>query len=247
MHTAVATHWYASGMFWTVGGAVLALVAIIATIVLWLVGTPRGVLEYSLPVIAPLLSQDHNVHGVTVSLGGGGPLHDPHVVSFEVASRSRRDIRSADFDQQRPLVFDLGTNIVTTRKIDANGIVGKVGDHTITIGPALIRRRQKLTVDLLTDGVPAVTIDSPIADVTIRDMGSGSAEYYSVWTIAAHAVGQLIAASIFMILIAVTFRDNAERSAIGPVVSAGGAAFLIIALRIGWRLNRYNSQKSPRK
>jgi hypothetical protein len=232
-------------MFWTVGGVALALAAIVVAIVLWLVGAPRGVLGYRLPVIAPLLSRDHNVRGVTVSLEGGGPLHDPHVVSFEVASRSRRDIRSADFDQDRPLVFDLGADIVTTRKINANGIVGEVGNRTISIGPALIRRGQKLAVDLLTDGAPTVTVNNPIADITIRDMAAGAAEYDSVRTIAGYAVGQLMAFSIFMVITGVTFRGNAERSAIGPVVSVAGVVFLIFALRLGWRLRRHSTRQDP--
>ena len=55
--------WYASGSFWTGAGVLIAVVAIVITVVLWSIGERRGLIIYSIPVSAPLLQPSWAGHG----------------------------------------------------------------------------------------------------------------------------------------------------------------------------------------
>jgi hypothetical protein len=93
---------------------------------------------------------------------------------LRVDNRSRRDIRSADFDQDKPLVFDLGADIV---------MVGDPGPATfppetlqadgtkIRFGPTLIPGGASLRCTLITEGAPHLTCQSPLVNVKLREQG----------------------------------------------------------------------------
>lgn len=140
--------------------------------VTWRAGfPPKKLLTYRLSEPTSLVSSEslgpaQAELSVTYS---GSELSNPYVVTLYVESRSRRDIRSADFDQGTPLVFDLGAKILAVvggeeSKPPAYTIV----DNQVKIPPCLIRRGQLLRISLLTDGKPGLTYDSPLVDVKVQ-------------------------------------------------------------------------------
>jgi hypothetical protein len=174
-----ATPWYSSATFWTGAGAAIALLALLVSVVLWFVGSPRRLLVYGLTSDTPLPSSDARSRVGTepdlqITLSGQA-LSDPHVASIVVASRSRSDIRSTDFDEGKPLIFDLGAPILKLLDCNTGGqampqIRVAVDGNKVGIGPSLIHRRQVISLDLLIDGPAVLNCGSPsLADVTIRD------------------------------------------------------------------------------
>lgn len=105
----------------------------------------------------------------------GDPLYDPHVTAIRIQSRSRRDIRGSDFENGEPLQFRLGSPVLRTLAADTGGDdmpkipVGTEGS-AVLVGPALIKRGQVISIDLLTDGPVKLTCPNPsLADVTVRE------------------------------------------------------------------------------
>ena len=87
----------------TAAGVVVAVVAIVISVVFRRRGEPRGLITYSVPVTAPLLrgqwrGTQYEHPDLTLMLGEK-QVSDPYVVGLRVESRGRRDIRTADFEE----------------------------------------------------------------------------------------------------------------------------------------------------
>lgn len=168
--------WYTSALTWTVIGVAAALLVGAATVyVTWAAANPRRVLVYSMPSAASLLTEStpHLADGDLQVSYQGHELRNPYVVSVRVESRSRKDIRSIDFDQGKPLVLDINIPIVaylgesTPIEFDSKSI--RTNGSRIELGPMLIRRRQAIQMEVLADGIkPELSCESPLADVSAR-------------------------------------------------------------------------------
>ena len=175
--------WYTSAttIGWT--AVVVAVVFGVVTIVLWRLGIPKRLLIYTAESTSLLLTSGlkyNNGDDIKVIIKRR-VVADPHLVTLTIASRSRRDIRASEFDKDRPLLFHLGVPIVAAKCIPlekqntselgsdliASNAEG-MPSQTIQIQPSLIRRGPWRQVHLLTDGLPDLTFESPIADVTVR-------------------------------------------------------------------------------
>lgn len=199
---------YASGTFWAGAGVVVALVAIVITVVLWRLGPPRRVLAYSVLGSTPLLSGDlwPGIHRAWFQvLMDGKPLADPYVTLLRVENHSRRDIRSSDFDQGKPLVFNLGAKFEYAT--DAGSTIDykqtlKATDTAITVGPALIRGRQSLHMSIITEGRPSITcLNPPLVGVTVKEQGAGGASALIIqptWTMM--VLGLVVLLSVLVLL-----------------------------------------------
>jgi hypothetical protein len=167
--------WYTSSTFWTVSGVAVAIIAVAVSVALWRLGPSRRLLTYSVLATVPLLNKeapDLPESDVRVIVRRH-TLRRPYVTSVHIESRSRRDIRSVDFDQNRPLTFDVGVpvfELLSREDLHKNSPHINLGieGSKVTIEPTLIRRRQVIRLDLLTDGRPSVTCNSSLVDVTVR-------------------------------------------------------------------------------
>jgi hypothetical protein len=171
----IAATWYSSGTFWAGAGAVaVVLVGVVTVIVTWMVGAPRRFLVYDMPVVTSLLAshqEDLASSELRVTFEGN-PLDDAYFVSLRLENRSRKDIRSTDFDQSRPLLFNFGNKIValvgddTARQNAAKWF--RMEDTLLAVEPTLIRRHEVIQAKLIMDGAPHLNCDSPLADITVR-------------------------------------------------------------------------------
>jgi hypothetical protein len=167
---ALNSPWYSSGTFWAGVGAVAAVLAVIVTIVLWRVGSPRRRLELRILTITPLLSR--HGRGPELSIWAeGAVVSDPYVVIVRLRNRSRRDIRSSDFDQGKFLVLDFQAPIVAL-EVDGGARLAldsvRWQSDTAQVGPALIGGRQDIRLTVITDGEPAICWESPLVGVDIE-------------------------------------------------------------------------------
>jgi hypothetical protein len=172
VHTAT-TPLYGSGTFWAAVGALAAVIAIPAAVLLRRFPPPH-VIIYWLPVATSLLSthapgMEHADIKVT---SHGHPVTHPYAVSMRIESRSRFDIRRNDFDGAQPMVFDLDAKIISPLVIDGSNELKDavlLEGSQIKIQPTTIRRKQYLNVNVLTDGAPKLTTKNEPIQVRLRE------------------------------------------------------------------------------
>jgi hypothetical protein len=172
----IALPWYSSAAFWGAAGVVVIVAVGAATVlVTYAVGVGKRQLTYAMVYSSSLLGPAGSlaVEDLKVVFRGE-ELRHPHLVMVRLDTRGRRDIRSEDFDQGRPLVLDLGARIVgalgiasipnrpDTPKLEVDG-------RTLKVGPDLIRMRQSYRILLLVDGLkPHLTCSAQLGDVEVH-------------------------------------------------------------------------------
>ncbi len=166
----IAAHWYASGTFWAAAGFVaVVLFGALTVLVTYVVGTPRRQLTYCIISDVSLLAWAPDTAREIVQVRfRDQPVQFPRVLSVNLTARGRRDIRSSDFDQGKPLALDVGVRIVgvLAKKELPGGFTGS----TFQIGPTLIRKRQSSNFTFLVDGEGGkLTCVSPLIDVVVRE------------------------------------------------------------------------------
>lgn len=172
---AADSQFYASATFWTAVGSIGVIAGIVVSF--FVRRPPKRLLLYTTPVAASVLTS-HATGGPMRSelqvIYRRDTLDDPYLVSFDMQLRSRRDIRTADFDQGEPLEFDFGAQIVTLLPTSGPFSLARKAIKTdgtkVLIGPTLIHKRLNMRIDILTDGKPDVGCDSPLPDVIPREV-----------------------------------------------------------------------------
>jgi hypothetical protein len=148
-------------------------------VVLWRIGAPSRLLTYETPLVASLFNTDiEGLRPPALEMSyHGASLADPHIVILEVQSRSRKDIRSTDFDDGKPLVFDLGAEIVSAggpSLIGPRSKAIKIAASRVELSPILIRRGYVLELSLIVDGAPHLMCQSNLADVKVQRQTAGN-------------------------------------------------------------------------
>jgi hypothetical protein len=165
---------YASGTFWAAVAVAVAIVGIGVPVLLWKIGAPRRLITYSVLGTTPLLRGGHwpGLHRAQFQvLMDGKPLTNPYVTLLRVENRSRRDIRSSDFDQRKPLLLELGTKFEYAADagstIDYQSTINTT-ETAISMGPMLMPAGKSLQITLLTEGPPHITCPNPpLIDVKV--------------------------------------------------------------------------------
>jgi hypothetical protein len=164
-------HWYTNGTVIGVTGVIVGVAAIVVAVVLWRFGTPRGSLEYSMPVAKALVSRSPSLRDDDLQISlRGKVVQNPHLVTLRIVNRGHRDIRSEDFDQGNPILVDLGAKIVdvlNVYNIDESKI-GLEGKNKLALMPMLVRRGDQLTIDVMTEGSPTLSLSDSLADTKVR-------------------------------------------------------------------------------
>jgi len=116
----------------------------------------------------------HPAHPSLQVLYDGQPLADPRVIWVRLRATGRADIRSGDFDQDRPLVLDFHVKVIAVLSVDTGssavpGPKRQVDETKLKIGPDLIRMGATLAIAVLVDGPPSkLTCESTLANVRLR-------------------------------------------------------------------------------
>lgn len=153
-------HWYSSNSFLAVAGiAATLLVGGLGVWITYLVGTIRYKLFYGLPVCTSLLAAPSGAARKNIKVTHlGTELQDPYILIVRLISRSRGDIPSTVFDQNRPIILDVGAPIVAL--LPSDDIKDPLPKFEyegsmLKIGPDLIGKRQEMVFTILADGESA--------------------------------------------------------------------------------------------
>jgi hypothetical protein len=253
MAIASGTPWYTTGNFWTGVGSSAAILAIIISIIIWRIGAPRGVLEYSITSTIQMIATGKNrlaIPSIEVQYRGS-VVTDPYVVALRILNRSRTDIRSSDFDQQLPVRIKFGVpvlEVINSPELESLPVTAQGSE--VTIGPVLIRSQQEIALEVLVDGKPEVACDSPIANIDIRlydeRMPAPAYILWDFWLM----VGISISCCIGSISEGVRGRDALSSylfgAAILALVTGFGVAYLAYRRHeIGWSTSMWPRLKKP--
>lgn len=101
----------------------------------------------------------------------GKQVDKPYVAEIILHNESRRDIRSADFDQGKPLVLEFDAPVIAVSvggNADIPLDVVVIQSTTVRIGPVLLAGGRKVRLTLVTDGEPRINWQTPLIGVKIE-------------------------------------------------------------------------------
>jgi hypothetical protein len=143
---------------------------ILAAWVAWRAANPKRQLEYQWTQTQLLASESLGTaepDSVTVAYKEM-PIADPYVFTLTVRSLGRKDIRSSDFDGDRPLVFDIGAEVKAVLDSKVRGGVLTGLTRSVQLSPGLFRPGNVFSFTALTEGPATVACHSPIVDVEVK-------------------------------------------------------------------------------
>lgn len=241
-----SAHWYMSGAVigWT--AVAVALGVGIATVIMWQRGFPRRLLVYSIESTS-LVASGRALPKLEINYEDQA-LQFPTLVTLRVESRSRRDIGSADFDAGRSLVFNFGAKIIARVGGTAGatfaagaGRVLSLGEKSLSVAPVRIPKGRLFRVDLLTEGAPRLTCQSPLLNVDVRRLDfrdQGRMRGLRFWAFFSVAAAFWIAYGLLFLLWPPQTQEEAAVQAIAYAISwyLMGALGLVAILLIGGRM-----------
>jgi hypothetical protein len=172
----MASAWYRSDIFWT--GAGVACTLFIGIITAWVTlrsRFPKKRLFYRLSKETPLLETPAGIQTGLEILHQGAALSNPHIAEIIITSRGREDIASEGYDSGTPLRFHMGEKIIkvldrSSSTPERAAPTPSIENSTLSIGPALIKKDQKITYMLLVDGPsPNFSCESSLVNVEVRE------------------------------------------------------------------------------
>jgi hypothetical protein len=196
----VAGSWYSSGTFWSAAAVVVALLVGIATVaVTYLTRFARQRLEYGLRTVTALLTAPEGVREDLQLFHQGASIENPYLAEVVLAGRGRRDISRNAFDNGDPIRLELGTPIVELLQVSATDSASatpvpsvQVDETALLIGPALIGRRQLITLTVLVEDRPSLTCAAPLPNAQVRARPDDLPERMSISTRDLPAVASMI-------------------------------------------------------
>lgn len=146
-----------SPIFGLIVGSIVTLAAA------WWFWQKRTVLYYGMPVAVRVIDAPPAARARMVLSVDGTVREHPHRVEVQLICKGPKDIASSDFDQDRPIILDVGADIITTigspqvEPSDAEIPNVTCAGRTLSVPKCLIRRGQRISVSLLVDGAPNLT------------------------------------------------------------------------------------------
>jgi hypothetical protein len=133
----------------------------------------------------------------------GRVLPDPYVVTLEIRNTGRHAIGSDQYDQGRPIEFDLESPVeavLTPTESTATATLAVKGS-CVRYGPDLIRRKQKIVIQVLTSGRPSSEYH-PVQYLIDTEVSLIQGEYDPPFKFAARAAVTVLVPAIASILAA---------------------------------------------
>lgn len=110
---------------------------------------------------------NRTIDGVVEVRVGGQVVDQPTLVTIDVLNVGPRDVASGSFDKGKPIVVRLPSTTRCLALLPVEGLASdeiRLGDGNVQVGPALLKRGARVTVQALCDGTIAsdtITVDDP--------------------------------------------------------------------------------------
>lgn len=147
-------------MNWAAASTIIAFLSICGAIYKYVRRRIRGrrIITYELLASVPFLRHVPGLESAGLSvIHNGEKLANPHLLQVQVVSKSAEGIATKDFDQGRPLSFDMGVPVVALLETTYHPDQPPLPEVTVTetglqIRPEIIRSRQEMRFSVLADG-----------------------------------------------------------------------------------------------
>lgn len=168
---------------WQFVGALLALITIASTIIMYLIQRQRKRLSYDVISTSQLLTIREELEGKLQVLYEGQPAHDIRLLVVKLMNSGNIAVSSSDYE--RPVSFETGPSskilsaVVTEvdpQNLDADVTVG---DGRVTLKPLLLNPADSVTMKILvSDCIKPITVDGRIIGVNkIGNVEKASGHY----------------------------------------------------------------------
>ncbi|MFF3326421.1 hypothetical protein [Streptomyces sp. NPDC002889] len=159
------TFWAAAAVFATLGVGVGAMWATLRA------NNPKRRLAYWMGSTR-LVASDH-LDSLEIRRHGTF-LSEPRVVRVQLVNTGRRDISSAAFDRDLPIVMDLGIPILELLGTESHPPISAAPEAaaqgtTLRIGPGRLGRKESVTYLVLVDGRPEYSCQHTLVDVDVKE------------------------------------------------------------------------------
>lgn len=198
-------------IFWGAVGAIAGLAALAGlyfAIRTYRRQFARRELQYSVSAVQ-LINEGAADARLRVMLGDV-EIDRPHLLTVVIRSTSRVDIPSASFDAGRPLIFSVSPRIVSMGSIAAGtstieltwADVSVDGNaQSVEMPPQLIRPDSSGEFSAVVDGLPHVTVTSPIIDVPVIQLSPASKSFPAAFRVATTWVTAAIVVALVSMLV----------------------------------------------
>jgi len=145
-----------SNPIWTFLGVILALLAIIFSIVLYFLQRQNKEVSYQILSFTPLLSVEDEIKGRVKILFDQQPVEEVYLIILRITNAGRIPITKADFDEPIRISFGKGAKILSWEIIETIPKIlpatGSVQDGKIVLDPILLNRFDAIKLNALTTG-----------------------------------------------------------------------------------------------
>lgn len=132
-----------------------------------------------------------DVNGIIQVTYGDHNVQSPHLVTLRLQNTGSRDIPSDRFDSGKPLHIDLNSTIYGVVNSSPAAMRGEISTSSIRdasgyvkFAPALLRRSQEWSAEVLVSGTATPQLLSPLIDTVVVEAEAGSttatAEFASI-------------------------------------------------------------------
>lgn len=157
--------------FWGAAAVIVAITGVRATV---RAAAPRRRLNYHVSTLPLFAREGANGEGLRVSLEGRA-LDNPRLVQIHLSSEGTRDITSAHFDQERPIVIELDRPILRVVNVETFPAEAAAppfladGSNRLEVGPGRLGKDGSVTYTLLIDGHTKHKLRHSLTDVKVKE------------------------------------------------------------------------------
>jgi hypothetical protein len=182
-------------------GPALAIIGLVAGFYYFHANRRRTTVRFL--VVAQRIISSKAAHGSLEVAYDGKTIKDPYLINIEILNTGPKDVRSKDFDQDAPLRVEIGVPIITLivdKAAKPNPINVSIDEEAIEIGPALLRKDERHTINAIVDGKPAPEVNANLADADVRISGSADSPGGWLRSIAESTTGAIALGAIMIVV-----------------------------------------------
>jgi hypothetical protein len=173
---------------WQFVGAVLALVAVAATVAIYLLQRQRKSLSYDLVSTNQLLTVREEVEGKLQVLYEGQPTRDIQLLVLRLVNSGNVAIASTDYERELSIATGVRSKILSAviTNVEPDNLIAEVvtEDARVTLKPVLLNPRDTITLKILVSDFEDIVVDGRIIGVKeIVDINKLTAYQIMSWAL----------------------------------------------------------------
>lgn len=165
---------------------VIAVLAIVVSILIYLKQRQRKALSYQILTQTPLLGLEEKIKGKLQILFDGKPVEDVNLIEFRIINSGNMPILATDYEHPINLSFDEKTKVLTAEVFKTNPkslkATVKIEDAKIILPPVLLNSRDSIILKTLVSQFNGkISVDGRI--IGVKDIRKTKEAQYFTYTV----------------------------------------------------------------